>query len=504
MTKLKVLRRKSFSMKKCGLLMPVFSLPSKYGIGTLGKWAYKFIDFLKNSGHSYWQILPISQTGFADSPYASCASISGNPYFIDLEILRDEHLLTYREVEAAIDKSERIDYGKLYQNRYPLLRKAFSRFDRNQKQFKSFLQKGEYKDYAVFMALKKTYDSPWNEWPEEYRRRDKKALAVFSERNKDEILFWQFLQFEFNNQYFALKKYANQKGVSIIGDLPLYLSYDSVDVWVNPDLFLLDENFKPTLVAGVPPDYFSKTGQLWGNPIYNYEKMAESGFAFWKNRILRAEKYYDLVRIDHFRGLDRFWAVPYGDTTAENGWWEQAPGREIFSAIGSKNIVAEDLGLIDDGVRSLMHDVGAPGMKVLLFAFDGGDDNPYLPWNFGENSIIYTGTHDNDTLVGRLRSLDKKQLVNWKVMIKKSADYLKIYKPLGGVYAIAECIIDIAYASNSKICITPVHDVLLLDGDYRINEPGKTGCWTVRIKESVFTKTLETSLKRRAKRFNRS
>ncbi len=491
-------------MKKCGLLMPVFSLPSKYGIGSFGKWAYTFVDFLKKSGHGYWQLLPLTQTGYGDSPYASCADASGNPYFIDLEVLRSKKLLTYREVEEAIDKSDRIDYGKLYVERYALLRKAFSRFDVNDKNFKAFLQKGEFYDYAVFMAIKQKYNDVWLNWPYELKTRNPDALATFASENGDEILFWQFLQFEFRNQYFALKQYANQKGITIIGDLPLYVSLDSVDVWVAPEEFLLDASYHPTIVSGCPPDYFSSTGQLWGNPIYNYEHMRQNGFAFWKTRVNRAKKFYDVIRIDHFRGLDRFWAVPYGDATAERGWWVQAPGREILDAIGTDGLIAEDLGTIDDGVRWLMAYSKAPGMKVLQFAFDGGDDNPYLPWNIEENSVVYTGTHDNDTTVGFLKSLNKEALEKQKAMIKKSVDYVNVYKPIRGIYNLAEAVLDIAYASNAKLCIVPVQDVLFMDTEYRINTPGTLGWWTVRIKESVFTDTLAQSLKRRAKRFNRN
>ncbi len=491
-------------MKKCGLLMPVFSLPSKYGIGSFGKWAYAFVDFLKNSGHTYWQMLPLTQTGFADSPYASCADASGNPYFIDLEILRTKKLLTYREVEGAIDKNDYIDYGKLYVERYALLRKAFSRFDVNDKNFKAFLQKGEFYDYAMFMAIKQKYNDVWMNWPYELKTRDANALATFAQENAQEILFWQFLQFEFRNQYQELKQYANKKGITIVGDLPLYVSLDSVDVWVNPEEFLLDETYHPTIVAGCPPDYFSRTGQLWGNPIYNYEHMKQNGFAFWKNRVQRARKLYDVIRIDHFRGLDRFWAIPYGHETAEHGWWVNAPGREIIDAIGREGLIAEDLGLIDDGVRNLMAYAGVGGMKVLQFAFDSGDNNPYLPWNINENSVVYTGTHDNNTTVGLLKSLDDATLESWKTMIKKSLDYVNVsFKNLRGIKGVAEAILDIAYGSNAKLCIVPVQDVLFLDEKYRINTPGTTGCWTVRIKESVFTESLAGSLKRRAKRFGR-
>ena len=489
--------------KQTGILLPIFSLPSKYGIGSFGKWAYSFVDFLKKSGQEYWQILPLVQTGYCDSPYQTTCDISGNPYFIDLEILRTKRLLTYREVEAAIDKSDKIDYGKLYLERYPLLRKAFSRFNVKDAKFTAFIKKGEFSDYALFMALSQKFNSAWYDWADEYKYRNQDALEAFAKDNHSEILFWQFLQFEFWSQYTELKKYANSQGISIIGDIPLYVSYNSVDVWVNPKEFMLDEKLCPKKVAGVPPDYFSEDGQLWGNPCYDYEYQKSNGYAFWVHRMERAQKIYDLVRIDHFRGLDRFWAVPYGEETARNGEWLDAPGREIFEVISTEKLLAEDLGLIDDGVKALIKDVNIPNMKVLSFAFDSNEDNLYLPWNMGENCVVYTGTHDNDTLVGYLQSLTKEQLAKQKVLIKKSLDYLKLYKPATGIKSIAECIIDIAYASPAKLSIIPMHDILLLDGSYRINTPGSVGSWRAKIKESVLTDNLALSLKRKAKRFDR-
>lgn len=491
--------------KKCGVLLPVFSLPSKYGIGTFGVWAYKFVDLLKETGHTYWQVLPLVQTGYSDSPYSSCSDISGNPYFIDPEILRDEKLLTYREVEKIIDKSEKIDYGKLYATRYDVLRKAFSRFDVENKAFRSFLKRGEFNDYALYMALKQRFNLPWYEWVDEYKLRDEASLKAFEKENKNEILFWQFVQFEFERQYRALKKYANSKGIKIIGDLPFYVAYDSVDVWVNPKDFRLDENYRPSVVAGVPPDYFSKTGQLWGNPVYDYDKMRADGFKFWKNRVDHARKLYDLVRIDHFRAFDKFWAVPYGEETAINGKWETGGGAELLHAIGTEGLFTEDLGLIDDSVRQLIKSSGLMGMKVLLFAFDGDENNPYLPWNVAENSIIYTGTHDNNTIIGSLKALGKEELEKQKAKISSSLKYLNIYKTLNGVYKIADAILDIAYASESAITIIPMQDILGLDGEFRTNLPGSIGCWRTRIKESlIFTDNVSTLMKRRAKRFLRA
>ena len=491
-------------MKKgAGVLMPVFELPSKYGIGSFGKWAYTFVDFLKRAGQTYWQMLPLVQTGYGDSPYQTVCDISGNPYFIDLEILRGKKLLTYREVENAIEKSDLIDYGKLYSDRYPLLKKAFSRFDKNDRSFRAFVKKGDYVDYALFMTLSSAFEKPWYEWPDEYKKRDKAALDDFAEKNKNEILFWQFLQYEFWEQYRALKKYANSKGISIIGDLPLYVAHHSVDVWTSPENFMLDDDYMPKKIAGVPPDYFSEDGQLWGTPVYDYDRQTEDGFAFWKKRMAHAESVFDLVRIDHFRGLDRFWAVDAGSDSARNGEWLKAPGRELFAAIGTEKVLAEDLGILDDGVISLMTDLKVPGMKVLSFAFDSGEDNLYLPWNVTENSVVYTGTHDNDTLLGHFKSLDKTELEHEKQLVKKSLTYLGIFRNVSGLYSVCDAVIDIAFASKCRVAIVPMHDLLMLGSEYRINCPGSMGCWRTRIKESVLTDTLASLIKRRTKRFGR-
>ncbi len=490
--------------KKCGIIMPISALPSKYGIGSLGKSAKSFVDFLKKAGHSYWQILPLVQTGYGDSPYQSCADRSGNPYFIDLELLRSEKLLTFREVETAIEKGNKIDYGRLYQERYPLLRKAFSRFDTRDEEFQKFLKKGEFTDYATFMALKSVYPECWVEWPDEYKYSNSQALKKFRMKHKSEYLFWQFLQFKFWNQWKDIKKYANSKGIKIVGDLPLYVSYDSVDVWKNPYNFLVDETLRPTFIAGVPPDYFSKTGQLWGNPVYNYEKMRKDGYSWWIERITNAQKIFDVVRVDHFRGLDRFWSIPVSEKTAINGEWVKADGKEIFEKITNRKIIAEDLGTLDEGVYNLIYQTGFASMKVVLFAFGDNEENPYLPWNINENSVCYTGTHDNETIMGYLKGLTKKEFSALKKEVQVCLDYLKIYKRLSGVETVANALIEIAYASKSNLTMIPIQDVLLLDNEYRMNWPGKTGYWTVRIKESVFTDTLAKILNMRAKSYSRN
>lgn len=486
-----------------GILLPIFELPSKYGVGSLGKWAYAFVDFLKKSAQKYWQILPLAQTGYGDSPYQSVCDYSGNPYFIDLETLRAKRLLTYREVEGAIEKGSTVDYGKLFVTRYALLWKAFNRFDTSDRNFRAFVKKGDFKDYALFMSLSNRFKKPWCDWPAEFRDRNEDALNKYYFENKTEMLYWQFLQYEFRLQYDALKKYANKNGVNIIGDLPLYVAYDSVDVWANSKEFLLGENYKPKKIAGVPPDYFSEEGQMWGNPVYDYEYQKSNGFAFWKRRMEIAKSKFDIVRVDHFRGLAAFWAIDDGKATAKYGEWMTAPGDEILSAIGADGILAEDLGLVDEDVKTLLDKYDLPGMKVLSFALDGDEENPYLPWNITENSVTYTGTHDNDTLVGYFKSLTKEQFEEHKKIIRECLDYLKIYKSVTGIQSTCDAMIDIAFAVKSDITIVPMHDHLLLDGSYRINNPGHVGYWVARIKESVFTDTLAQAIKRRTKRFDR-
>ena len=486
-----------------GILMPISALPSKYGVGSLGKNAFAFVDFLKAAGQKYWQVLPLVQTGYGDSPYQTCCDASGNPYFLDLEILHAEGLITKRELAAAIDKSPLIDYGKLYAERYALLRKAFSRFDVDCAPFTRWRKNRKYADYACFMALKQKFNAPFMLWPDEYKYRDPAAITAFMKGCAEEIMFWQFLQYEFSLQWRSLKTYANKKGIKIIGDLPLYVAPDSVDVWLYPELFMLDGELRPKKVAGVPPDYFSADGQLWGNPVYNYPAHAADGYIWWKNRLKRALSTYDYVRVDHFRGLDRFWAVDAAADTAREGEWLPSPGDEIFSGIDVKRVIAEDLGTIDDGVRELIKKTGVPNMKVLEFAFGGDKSNPYLPWNIGENCVYYTGTHDNDTVVGFLKSTDAEFL---KAVYRETAeclDYLGIRKDVKGVYDLADAFTDIVYASRANVAIIPMHDILSLGSEFRINTPGTMGNWRVRYRKRLFTDVAAEMALRKVRRYNR-
>lgn len=485
-------------MKRCaGILMPVFSLPSDYGIGSFGKESYDFIDFLKNSGQTVWQVLPLGQTSFGDSPYQTTADVSFNPYFCDIQDLFLKGLITERELSAAKVKGKKIDYGKLYLSRYKLLKKAFKRFSFSD-EFLAFVNSKKYDDYALFMALKSIYGD-LSHFPTELKSREKTALAAFKEKYMDEYLFNVFMQYVLEKQYFKLKEYASVNGVKIMGDLPLYVSSDSADVWANPDCFMLDKDLNPTAVAGVPPDYFSQDGQLWGNPLYNYENMKKDGYKWWKARLKNALNRYDLVRIDHFRGLDRFWAIPIGES-AKNGSWAQADGREILKNFNNR-LIAEDLGVIDDGVKDLLATTGFAGMKVLLFAFGGDKDNPYLPENIGKNSVCYVGTHDNDTAYGYAKSLDEKAFKEFKSRINRvmpmGTEKVKARK------GVAKALVELAYSTAADTVIISFADVIGADNRYRINTPSTVGNWTVRFNTSDFTEETSERLYNLAKKYKR-
>lgn len=490
--------------------MPIFSLPSKYGIGDFGSESYRFVDFLAQAGQSLWQILPLVQTGFGNSPYSSVSSSSFNPYFISLEFLKIDGLITKKELDGAKSNEKYINYGKLYAQRYPLLERAFERFDKDNEQFKAYLKSKESLDYALFMAIKKaTGHKPFCEWEEGLRCRDKKALTKFARENEKEILFWQFLQFMAKKQWSALKKYANEKGISIIGDLPLYVALDSVDVWVNPKLYKLDQNYLPKKVAGVPPDYFCEDGQLWGNPVYDYDEHKRSEFKWWTERIKRTLKVFDYVRIDHFRGLDRYYQISPEMPNAKVGEWVDVPSKELFSAIHKKvkkdRIIAEDLGIIDDGVRELLKWTGYPGMKILSFAFNGDENNLYLPQNIEENSVCYTGTHDNDTLIGLIENSSEWDYTNLVGGVKNSLRVLKMKKSITNKRSLANAIIELGMGCRSKTFIIPMQDLAYLSSEYRINEPG-TMCernWAIKLDKKVFSSTLVKKLFDLTKKYKR-
>ena len=461
-------------MRKCGVLMPVSSLPSRFGIGGFSKEAYDFVDFLAEGGQSLWQILPLGPTGYGDSPYQSFSTFAGNPYYISLDALIEQGLLTEEECEAADygDHPNYVNYEKIYNSRFALLRKAFNRADiENNTSYKKFVedQSAWLKDYAMYMAIKDSLGGvAWIEWDEDIRLRKPAAMAHYEETLKEDIAFYSYLQYLFATQWSALKAYANGKGINIIGDIPIYVAFDSADTWANPELFQLDEENIPTAVAGCPPDAFSATGQLWGNPLYRWDYHEKTGFAWWIRRLAYCFTIYDVVRIDHFRGFDEYWAIPYGDPTAEFGRWEKGPGYALFEAmkkaLGNREVIAEDLGFLTPSVLKLVKKTGYPGMKVLQFAFDSREESDYLPHNYTHNCVVYTGTHDNDTVMGWIPAMSRKDLAFAKkyIGVKRTSD-------------ICSNLIRMAYASVADTAIIPIQDYLELGSEARINTPSTLG-----------------------------
>lgn len=491
--------------RSCGVLLSITSLPSKYGIGSFSKEAYEFVDWLKAAGQTYWQILPLGTTSFGDSPYQSFSINAGNPYMISLDDLVEEGLLLQGELENADFGSNpvRIDYEKQYNVRYKLLRIAFSRYTPD-KDFTEFCDNNAdwLHDYALFMSIKDdSCGAPYYEWDEELKKYNKSKLNEYEEKNSQNILFHKFIQYKFFSQWHRLKKYANDIGIKIIGDIPIYVSRDSVDVWSNSKLFLLDSELTPTVVAGCPPDSFSKTGQLWGNPIYDWDYHKNSGFTWWKGRISNALTLYDMLRIDHFRGFDEYYAIPYGDPTAENGVWEKGPGMELFSALKNiapkDKIIAEDLGFITETVNELVKFTGYKNMKIIEFGFDSRDsseDNVHLPHNFHNNSVVYTATHDNQTLISWYNTISDEERMQLRAYLSDfSTPDSKINIP----------IIALAYRSVSDLCIIPMQDWLGLDDKSRMNTPSTIGeNWRWRL-ERIPDQNLAEVMNGMAKTFSR-
>ena len=488
--------------------MPVFSLPSPHGIGTFGAAAYEFADFLAASGQSYWQVLPLNPTGFGDSPYQCFSSAAGNPYFIDLDLLAKAGLLQPEEYESIDWESTPgcVNYGALYQKRYAVLHKACARLlAAPPADYADFLAKNAFwlPDYALFMALKDAHNGVcWQQWEEPLRRREPETLAAARAKYAADIDFWQAVQYLFYTQWHDLKAYANAQGIEIIGDLPIYVAEDSVDVWSCPQEFQLDENLVPTEVAGCPPDGFSATGQLWGNPLFDWDAMAANGYAWWVRRIRHLCGIYDVLRIDHFRGFAGYYAIPYGDKTAENGRWRTGPGYALFATVkkelGSPRIIAEDLGFLTDDVRALLKECAYPGMKVLEFAFDSrdtGSASDYLPHNYPVNSVAYTGTHDNETLVSWYQTISDAE----RAMVR---DYLYDYAtPDEQLY---KSMIALILRSAAARCIIPMQDWLGLDNAARINKPSTVGQnWRWRLKKTQLTKKLQKEICQLTTRYGR-
>ena len=494
--------------RAAGILLSITSLPSRYGIGCFSQSAYDFVDWLKDAGQTYWQILPVCPTSYGDSPYQSFSTFAGNPYFISLEQLIQEGVLTREECDAADFGSDAssVDYEKMYFARYPLLRKAYERSDISKNpEYQQFLAENEWwlNDYALFMALKNFFDgAPWYEWPEDIRLRWGFALDYYRRELYFEIEFQKYMQFQFFRQYWQLKNYANDSGIQIIGDIPIYVAMDSADTWAHPELFQLDEQNIPTAVAGCPPDGFSADGQLWGNPLYRWEYHRQTGYSWWLSRLWYCFRMYDVTRIDHFRGFDEYFSIPYGAESAVTGHWEKGPGMELFRCVeqnlGWHEVIAEDLGYVTDSVRQLVRDSGFSGMKVLEFAFDSRDSgsaNDYLPHNYIENAVVYTGTHDNETLIGWLDTINTTDRALARNYL---CDY---YTPEEELHL---PFISLAMSSVAKTCIVPLQDYLGLDNSCRMNKPSTVGTnWRWRVTQAQLNEELKREVLRQTRRYGR-
>ncbi len=487
---------KNFGFKRgSGILLSVSSLPSKYGIGGFGTEAYKFVDFLCECKINCWQVLPLNPTSYGDSPYQSPASYAGNPYFIDPEILSKKGLLTRAELKGARHNTNRVDYGFLFNERYPLLRKAHGRFVKNggedSAEYRSFVKKGgkRLSDYALFMALKVHYGfRPWTEWEDVHK--NVATARKFAAQHKSECGFWLWLQYEFFAEWRALADYAHERGIVIIGDMPIYVAHDSVDVWRAPEEFLLDESYNPTVVAGCPPDGFSPDGQLWGNPIYNWDKMERDGFSWWCERVKASFELYDILRIDHFRGFAGYYTIPFGDKTARGGSWNSAPGIALFTKIRDKfpraKIIAEDLGFITDDVRELLTYTGFPGMKMLQFAFFN-EDNEYLPRTYTtENCVAYPGSHDADCVRSWCLSLSGEARKRFNRECPHRRGQSRTYD-----------LIELSLASRANLTVVPMQDYLELENsEGRMNTPSVSeGNWTYRLSARYDTERLRTKIR---------
>jgi len=492
--------------RSSGILLHPTSLPSRFGIGDLGPEARRFVDFLAASGQRLWQVLPLGPTGYGDSPYMCFSAMAGNPLLISLEILKDRGLLEESDLASLPPYPISVDFGRVIPEKLPLLKKAWLNFQ-NKADAKELLAFEEFSkataywldDFALFMALKEHYKGkPWVAWTKPLIKRKADALNRAKHRHAKTINFHRFLQYEFHQQISKLKAYANERNIKIIGDLPIYVAHDSAEVWAQPEYFDINpENGRPYAVAGVPPDYFSATGQLWGNPLYNWKRLQQDHYQWWAKRFQVLLGYVDTVRIDHFRGFEAYWRVPYGEATAINGTWVLGPGEDLFkqlyAQLGDLPIIAEDLGVITPEVELLRDTFHLPGMKILQFAFGSGEDNPYLPHNYLENCVVYTGTHDNDTTIGWFESLTEEER-------EPVLDYLE-------VEATAEIhwdLINLAFSSVAKMAIIPLQDLLGLGAQARMNTPSSgQGNWTWRFEQGSLTAEIQSRLLQLTKQSNR-
>ncbi|MGE5423902.1 MAG: 4-alpha-glucanotransferase [Syntrophothermus sp.] len=488
-----------------GILLHPTSLPGRFGIGTLGNAAYDFIDFLVNSKIKFWQILPLGPTGYGDSPYQCFSSRAGNPMLIDPEMLHEERLITKEELDSLeLPETGHVDYGRVITLKYAVLEKAYERFrsesGKELKQDLRYFSKSNsswLNDYALFMSIKEHNKfKPWYKWTKSLRLKKEEAVAPLEKALKSRIEFHKFIQYMFFRQWSSVKDYANENNIRIIGDIPLYVALDSADAWANPELFEFNQEKMPVAVGGVPPDYFSENGQLWGNPLYNWYYHKQQRFKWWTDRINFNLSMFDMIRIDHFRGFAAYWAVPAGEETARNGKWMPGPGKDLFETIynqlGELPIIAEDLGVITPDVENLRDSFGFPGMKILQFAFDSAEANDYLPHNYPKNSVVYTGTHDNDTVKGwfeKASAGDRKQAL----------DYMGCTPD-----KICSSLIRLAWSSVSNTAVVPLQDLLELGSEARMNTPGTTSNnWKWRCNASDFNPELAKRLSRMAKMYGR-
>ncbi len=481
--------------RSAGVLLSITSLPSPYGIGTIGKEAREFADYLKKAGQKIWQILPVGPTSYGDSPYQSFSTYAGNPYLIDLDTLVEEGLVTKEQLDSfdwGCNPAE-VDYEKIYNSRFKVLRIAFENFkSKDQSKFDAFAEDNAswLNNYALYMAVKNSFGMiSWTEWPEDIKMREESAIERYENELSDDIYFWKFVQFKFYEQWESFRAYVNGLGIKIMGDMPIYVAMDSADTWANPELFQLYDDGDPIAVAGCPPDYFSATGQLWGNPLYDWDYLKETNYEWWFDRVKAASKLYDITRIDHFRAFASYYSIPYPAENAINGKWIEGPRIKFFEmmeeAVGKFEIVAEDLGTLTPDVTELMEQTGYPGMKVLEFAFDSGEENDYLPHKYPTNCVVYTGTHDNDTIMGWVETANPDD-------VRYAREYCKM--PDDEPYNWG--LIRTAYESNADMAIIPVQDLLGLGKEARMNTPSVLGGnWTWRVSKDALTDELAEKIR---------